>query len=161
MINLIEEKLNRGHTKENPVIKGRACYNGKVQRSLYTKEQTASPTVSQDAFFLTALIDAKEERDKAITDIKGAYLNAKMNDEVLMKIVGREVELFCEIDSSLEEFVTIENGKKVLYVQLDKALYGCVQSALLWYELYSETLESMGFVLNPYDFCVANATING
>ena len=48
-----------------------------------------------------------------------------------------------------------------MYVQLDKALYGCVQSALLWYELYSSTLMKMGFEVNPYDLCVANATIDG
>ena len=96
----------------------------------------------------------------AITDVKGAYLNAKMKDEVLMKITGKEVDLWLEIDPSLAEFVVIENGKRVLYVQLDKALYGCVQSALLWYELYSTTLKDMGFVLNPYDLCVANADIN-
>ena len=30
MINLIEEKINRGHTPENPVLKGRSCVNGKV-----------------------------------------------------------------------------------------------------------------------------------
>ena len=161
MINLIEEKVNRGHTAENPVIKGRSVYNGRVQRGLYTKEETASPTVSQDAFFLTSIIDATEDRDKAITDIKGAYLNAKMVDEVFMKIVGREVDLFCELDPSLKDFVTTEKGQKVLYVQLDKALYGCVQSALLWYDLYANTLKGMGFVLNPYDMCVANATIKG
>ena len=161
MINLIEEKLNRGHTPENPVIKGRSCYNGSIQRGLYTKEDTASPTVSVDAFFLTGMIDAKEGRDTAITDIKGAYLNAKMKDEVLMKITGREAELFCEIDPNLEEFIVEVKGQKVLYVQLDKALYGCVQSALLWYELYSSTLQEMGFELNPYDLCVANAQIEG
>ena len=161
MINLIEEKLNRGHTPENPVIKGRSCYNGSVQRGLYTKEDTASPTVSVDAFFITALIDAQEGRDTAITDIKGAYLNAKMRDEVLMKITGREAELFCEIDPTLADFIIEEKGQKVLYVQLDKALYGCVQSALLWYELYSSTLQGMGFELNPYDLCVANSMIEG
>jgi hypothetical protein len=161
MINLIEEKTNRGHTPENPVIKGRSVFNGRVQRGLYTKEETASPTVSQDAFFLTSIIDAIEERDIAITDIKGAYLNAKMKGVVIMKITGPEVDLFCEIDPSLKEFVTYENGKKVLYVQLDKALYGCVQSALLWYDLYSSTLQEMGFILNPYDLCVANSTIEG
>ena len=42
-----------------------------------------------------------------------------------------------------------------------KALYGCVQSALLWYELFSTTLQSDGFALNPYDTCVANKTIDG
>jgi hypothetical protein len=161
MINLIEEKVNRGHTPENPVIKGRSVFNGRVQRGLYTKEETASPTVSQDAFFLTSIVDAIEGRDKAITDIKGAYLNAKMVDEVLMKITGAEVDLFCEIDPSLADFVTLEKGRKVLYVQLDKALYGCVQSALLWYELYASTLKEMGFELNPCDLCVANAVIEG
>ena len=82
-----------------------------------------------------------------------------MKDEVLMKITGKEVDLFLEIDPSLAEFVVIENGKRVLYVQLDKALYRCVQSALLWYELYSSTLKDMGFVLSPYDLCVANVNI--
>ena len=53
MINLIEEKINRGHTPENPVIQARSCFNGRVQRGLYTKEETAAPTVSQDAFFIS------------------------------------------------------------------------------------------------------------
>ncbi len=51
MINLIEEKVNRGHTREDPVIKGRSVFNGRVQRGLYSKKDTASPTISQDAFF--------------------------------------------------------------------------------------------------------------
>ncbi len=55
----------------------------------------------------------------------------------------------------------IENGKKVLYLQLLKALYGCVQSALLWYNLFTGTLEGMGFKLNPYDPWVANLIIQG
>ena len=57
--------------------------------------------------------------------------------------------------------MTREREKKVLYVQLDKALYGCVQSALLWYELYTKTLQEMGFILNPHDLCVANSEIEG
>ena len=159
MINLIEEKINRGHTDENPVIKARSVYNGRVQRGLYSKEETASPTSSIDSIFLTSIKDAHEERDVAVTDIKGAYLNAKMKGEVIMRITGKEVDLFLEIDPSLGEFVTWENGIKVLYVQLDKALYGCVQSALLWYELYSSTLVNLGFEINPYDMCVANSNI--
>jgi hypothetical protein len=41
-----------------------------------------------------------------------------------------------------------------------KALYGCVKSALLWYELFTGTLQEIGFELNPYDPCVANKMIN-
>jgi hypothetical protein len=31
----------------------------------------------------------------------------------------------------------------------------------LRYELFSQTLEHLGFTVNPYDFCIANATIDG
>ena len=110
MINLIEEKINRGHTKDNPVIKGRSVFNGRIQRGLYSKEDTASPTASQDAFFLTSIIDAIEGRKTAITDIKGAYLNAKMKHEVFMKISGPEIDLFCELDPTLRKFITVEKG---------------------------------------------------
>ena len=48
-----------------------------------------------------------------------------------------------------------------MYLWLLKALYGCVKSVLLWYELFSSTLQDMGFELNPYDECVANKVING
>jgi hypothetical protein len=46
-------------------------------------------------------------------------------------------------------------------VRLVKAIYGCVKSALLWYELFHGTLKEMGFVINPYDSCMANCTIEG
>mmetsp|Transcript_17995 Transcript_17995/g.23319 ORF Transcript_17995/g.23319 Transcript_17995/m.23319 type:complete len:119 (+) Transcript_17995:695-1051(+) len=42
-----------------------------------------------------------------------------------------------------------------------RALYGCIESALLWYKLYVETLRGMGFQVNPYDRCVANKIIKG
>ena len=56
--------------------------------------------------------------------------------------------------------MTYENGKAVLYLQLLKALYGCVKSALLWYGLFTGTLQGMGFELNPYDTCVTNKTVD-
>jgi Reverse transcriptase (RNA-dependent DNA polymerase) len=57
--------------------------------------------------------------------------------------------------------VATENGTKALYARLNKALYGCVKSALLWYKLFYGTLKKMGFELNPYDPCIANCTIKG
>ena len=46
-------------------------------------------------------------------------------------------------------------------MKLLKALYGCMQSALLWYKTFKGKLEGMGFKLNPYDPCVANMNIDG
>ena len=67
----------------------------------------------------------------------------------------------CEVNIELKKFVRYENGKKVLYLQLLKALYGCMESVLLWHNLYISTLHSMGFKLNPYDKCTANRDVEG
>jgi hypothetical protein len=107
------------------------------------------------------MIDAKERRDVATADVEGAYLHADMKDFVLLKLVGEAVDIMCQVNPKYENFVVIENGKKVLYLQLLKALYGCVQSALLWYNLFTNTLFQMGSKLNLYDLCVANSQIKG
>ena len=49
----------------------------------------------------------------------------------------------------------------MLYVQLKKALYGTLQAALLFWKLLSETLQEWGFILNPYDKCMADKNIEG
>lgn len=36
-----------------------------------------------------------------------------------------------------------------------------IESALLWYQLFSSVLQDIGFEINPYDPCVANMNING
>ncbi len=56
--------------------------------------------------------------------------------------------------------ITNSKGEPMLYVKLDKALYGLLKSALLFYKKLVTELESLGFKLNPYDPCVANHVIN-
>jgi len=41
-----------------------------------------------------------------------------------------------------------------------EALYGYMQSAFLWYNLFTNTLQKMGFELNPYDPCIASKMVN-
>ena len=67
----------------------------------------------------------------------------------------------CQVNPSYEEDVVIERRNKVIYFQLLKALYGCLSSALLWYNLYVSILKDLGFELHPYDLGVANKIING
>ena len=59
----------------------------------------------------------------------------------------------------LKKFVSSETGKAVLYVRLQKALYGCIISALLFYDKLVGDLEGYGFRINPYDPCVANKMV--
>ncbi|KAG7347353.1 reverse transcriptase RNA-dependent DNA polymerase [Nitzschia inconspicua] len=153
-VNLIKEKRDGS-------IKGRSCADGRPQKALYPKEATTSPTISIDALLVSLMIDAKEQRDVAMADVEGAFLHAWMDDFVLMKITGQSVDIMCSVNPAYAKFVVMENGVKTLYVRLLKALYGCVKSALLWYNLFASTLMDMGFELNPYDPCVANKMING
>jgi len=110
---------------------------------------------------LTSAIDAFEGRVVGTSNIKGAYLHAPQDDFTVIRFIGAQVDIMHSISSEYLQYVVIENGKKVLYLMLNRALYGTVRAVLLWYNLLTSTLFKMGFKLNPYDLCVANSTING
>ena len=119
-----------------------------------------SPTISNDSLMAILTVSAVEKRKIAMWDVEGAYLLADQDDYELVKFTGESVDVMCSVDEKYKAFVTIENGKKVLYLELLKALYDCLKSALLWYELYTTKLRGMGYELNPYDTWVANKTKN-
>lgn len=144
-------------------IKGRTVADGRGQRDYISHDEATSPTVSLEALMISIAIDAKEDREVATADVEGAYLNADMDDEVIMVFEGNMVDYMVQANPErYAAFVHItSSGKKLLFVQVMKALYGCIKSAMLWYNMFASTLKGMGFVLNPYDPCVANKMING
>lgn len=143
-------------------IKGRGCADGRKQRIYKTKEETSSPTLSNEALFLTCLIDAFERRYTITCDIPGAFMQAKMDEVLHIKLDGAILEVLLRMDPSYQQFVTYEHNKKVAYAQLDKALYGALQSALLfWKRLTAFIVERLDFTVNPYDSCVANKIVDG
>ena len=93
------------------------------------------------------MIDAYEERDMVIFDLPGAYLHAEMpkDKRLLMKFRDEFVDIVCKVNPEYEQDVVVEHGKRVLYVRILRAIYGCIESALLWYELYVSVLKDMGF----------------
>jgi hypothetical protein len=62
--------------------------------------------------------------------------------------------ILCHIDSEKYQPFVAENGK--MTVILDKALYGCIESARLWYYTIKDFLEKDGFKVNSQDICVFN-----
>jgi hypothetical protein len=98
----------------------------------------------------------------ATCDIPGAFLHADMDKVVHMRIDGPLAKLLVNIDPKLyEPYLTMEGNKPVIYVKLEKALYGTLQALLLFWKNLSGYLMEHGFVLNPYDECVANKIIDG
>ena len=156
-VNLIE-------LKRDGRLKGRSCANGSKQRSFLTEyDSVASPTVSLEGILTTLLIGAYEERNHISFDVPGAFLQADMpNDKlVLLKFKGQMANMLVDVNDKYREHLVRENGKTVLYVKVIRAIYGCIESALQWYKLFSETLSDLGFKLNPYDKCVANKIVDG
>jgi hypothetical protein len=80
-----------------------------------------------------------------------------------MQLDGILAELMVKVAPSLyRKFITNNTkGKPALHVQLEKAVYGMMKSALLFYRKLVADLPSIGFEINPYDPCVANKMING
>jgi hypothetical protein len=144
-------------------IKARGCADGRKQRMWKTKEETSSPTVRTESVFISAIIDAMERRAVITCDIPGAFMQADIDELIHVKFEGEIAELLVKVDPKLySPYVVTEHGKKVIYVQLQKALYGTLQAALLfWKELSQYLTGTLGFKINPYDTCVANKIIDG
>eukprot|EP00980_Cylindrotheca_fusiformis_P014012 scaffold3660_cov147-Cylindrotheca_fusiformis.AAC.1 len=141
--------------KRSGRIKGRTVADGRPQRKYTAPEDVHSPTVSTEGLMTSLAIDAKERRYVVTADVEGAYLHANMDETVIMMFDDDMVDYMVETNpEKYGPHVHINKyGKKRLYVQLLKALYGCMQSAMLWWKLLTSTLVEEGFVVNPYDPC--------
>ena len=124
--------------KHNGKIKARGCADGRPQRAYIPQEDARAPTVSTEAVFMTAVIDAMENRTVAVVDIPGAFMQADMDPGVYMRIDGAMAELLMEIDYDMyHPHMVKEKGKPVIYVELLKALYGTLRAACLFWETLS------------------------
>ena len=79
----------------------------------------------------------------------------------LLKLKGTFLDIICQINSEYKNNMRYKNRQKVLYMLVLRAINGCIELALKWYKLYSETLMEKGFKLNTYAICVANKLVNG
>ena len=109
---------------------------------------------------LTATTNTLEGQDVAVIDKPGTYMSADMDDEVHVVFRATLAEMMVMADPAIyRPFVSYETGKPVLYVRLQKSLFGCLKIALLFYEKLVGDLEAYGFRINPYDPCVTNKMI--
>ena len=154
--------------KKDKTVKNQMVYNGKPSCEWLTREDAASPTASLESIMITGVIDAKEERDVMTADVPNAFIQAPMpevkpnEDRAMMKITGVLVDMLVQLCPEVYgPYVVFENGRKLLYVQVLRAIYGMLQAALLWYKKFKNDLEEQGFKFNPYEPCVANRMIKG
>jgi hypothetical protein len=161
-------------------IKGRGYADGRSQRNYMTKEETSSPTVSIQGLMtkeetsspnvsiqgliLLCMINAKKGRDVATADIPGAFLQTDYDEGgTHLRIERTMAEMLAQNDPKLYRryITTTHNGKKVLYAETMKAIYGTLNASLLFWIKLSYSLTKMGFTFNPYDRCCMNKQIDG
>ena len=89
-------------------------------------------------------------------DVTGAYLNAEVREEVHMRLDKNLAALLVTVDKSYEEYLEKDD---TMLVKLNRALYGLVESAKLWYEHLKGTLERHGYKTIESDRCVFMKTL--
>ena len=136
-------------------FKARLVAGGDQQdKELY--DNLSSPTASTTSVLAIASIAAHESRSVIVMDIGGAFLNADITNtgiKVHMRLNRVLTAMLVLIDPEHAKFVE-EHGTSV--VELNKALYGCVEAAALWYANLCATLKRDGFIPNCYDPCIFN-----
>ena len=98
-----------------------------------------------------------------MVDIPNTFIQTdiKKEDTVIIRLKGKPAELLVRTAPELyRKYITFDKrGKPVLYVEAWKAIYGTLKAALLFYLKLRKDLEKKGFIINPYDPCIANKKI--
>ena len=82
-------------------------------------------------------------------DIPGAFMQTDIDEKIHIRLDGPLVDLLIKVEPSYQSFVCHERGQRVIYTCLNKALYGILQAAMLfWKELTQFVTVDLGFTIN-------------
>jgi hypothetical protein len=101
-----------------------------------------------------------------VADILNAFVQRRVdneNDMAFIKIRGVLVDILVEIAPDVyKSYVSRDKkGMNQLLVQCQNARYGTMVAIFLYYRKFVKSLTDVGFIINPYDPCVANKIIEG
>ena len=121
--------------KENRdgTIKARGYADRRKKREKYNNADATSPMVSTEAVLIYAVIDTYKEHNMEVVNIPGTYLSADMDNEIFMIFRGTMEEFMVAEDPALYQNNILygKRGEALLYVSVQKALCGCLKSALI------------------------------
>ncbi|KAE8542525.1 hypothetical protein D1P53_001305 [Cryptococcus gattii VGV] len=130
---VFKKKLN-GDGQVNR-YKARLVAQGFTQRPGVDFELTFAPTSRLSTLRLVLIITAKEDLDIAQADVKSAYLNGQLDEEIFMRY---------------PQAVKPKEGCNVL--RLKASLYGLKQSGRVWWIQLKEAMIAQGFKRCDFDW---------
>ena len=151
-IAIIAEKYQIAEDKLETILKGRLCADGRREDvSMFLEGELAAPTVQILSLFTMMSIAATKNYHVMTFDIGQAFLNAKIENEVYVRLDKRLSDLLISINPSYKPYQS-EHG--TLVMRLLKALYGTKEAAKLWYNHFSGILIEYGYRKSELDKCV-------
>jgi hypothetical protein len=156
--------LVKNKSKEEGIemLKGRFVAGGHRQHiSDYDIfREVSTPTASLSSLFSVAAHAAAKGLAIGSFDIKMAYTKAPMpkHREIYVQLTKAYVDLIKNISDKLKlEYESFQNDDGSVIVELDFALYGCIEAGRLFYEFFKNILvEKMSYRVSAYDNCVFN-----
>ena len=74
-------------------MKSETCAIGTPQHEIYSKNETASPTIHANSFMLVTTIEAKDWYHIGTGDISRVFLHALQKDFTVIKFANEQVEI--------------------------------------------------------------------
>jgi transposase InsO family protein len=118
--------------------KARLVAKGFTQQEGIDFTETFSPVSTKDSFRIIMAIVAHFDLSLHQMDVKTAFLNGELYEEIYMK----QPEGF------------IQEGRENLVCKLKKSIYGLKQASRQWYLKFDEVIRSYGFTETPVDECI-------
>jgi hypothetical protein len=140
-------------------MKGRIVADGRMQdRTIYI--DYSSPTAKTRSVMACLKLAADRGWDLLKVDVGGTFLCASIddNEEVFRQLDKNLASMAKEWMPDLKGFIR-EEGR--LIVGNDKAIYGLIQSAKLWYNKLTRFLKGQGFETCPSDECIMVKHVEG
>ena len=139
--------LKYGPNGEISRFKARFVAKGFSQVEGRDFHETYSPTAKMSTIRIVLSLAVQNRYQLRKLDIKTAYLNAKLDEELLM--------------NKPEGFEKFDEEGKPLVCLLKKSLYGLKQSGRNWHRTLKSYLEELGFEKSAFDECLFVRRIEG
>ena len=118
--------------------KARLVAKGFTQKDGVNYKETFSPVSKKDSFRIFMALAAHYDLELYQMDVKTAFLNGNLNEEVYMD----------------QPMGFIEKGKEHMVCKLKRSIYGLKQASRQWYLKFNDTIVSFGFEENIIDRCI-------